>query len=202
MLVHDSIKHHVSILSKPTYGETEGVTWIKVDHGRSSRYDVFCSLYLEQQRKRFKTDNEEIFDGIKRDWERYAKDAYNVFIVGDLNTRVGQLQENRLAGYRQGEPYLPNAQGRNLVTRLRAMDAAIVHGRLCECKPTYEPCDKRKLWKHESICDYMILRRDRLKHVTACAIDDDTAIGSDHNLLWLSLDYNYNGEAPAGPSLR
>ena len=57
VLVHDSIKHHVSILSKPTYGQTEGVTWIKVDHGRSSRYDVFCSLYLEQQRKRFKTDN-------------------------------------------------------------------------------------------------------------------------------------------------
>ena len=79
VLVHESIKHRVSILSKPTYGETEGVIWIKVDHGRSSRYDVFCSLYLEQQRKRFKTDNEEIFDGIKRDWERYAKDAYNVW---------------------------------------------------------------------------------------------------------------------------
>ena len=48
VLVHESISHLVSIIKKPTYGGTEGVIWIKVEHGRSNRFDVFCSLYLEQ----------------------------------------------------------------------------------------------------------------------------------------------------------
>ena len=46
MLVHDSIKHRASILKQPTYGGTEGVMWVKLTHGNSTRYDVFCSLYL------------------------------------------------------------------------------------------------------------------------------------------------------------
>ena len=63
VLVHESIKHRVSILSKPTYGDTEGVIWLKLEHGRSSRCDAFCSLYLEQQRVGFPTNNEKFLMG-------------------------------------------------------------------------------------------------------------------------------------------
>ena len=196
VLVHESISHLVSIIKKPTYGGTEGVIWIKVEHGRSNRFDVFCSLYLEQQRQRFKTDNQLIFEGIRNDWDKYTTSAFNAFIVGDFNTRVGKLQESNTTGPRDGENIRPNAQARELVKRLEEMNAAIIHGRKCEWNYTYKPNDKRALWDHESVCDYMVMKDNRFAHINECGIDDTSDIASDHNLLWIALDYHYEKATP------
>ena len=165
--------------------------WLKMKHGNSRRHDVFCSLYLEQQRQNFATDNELIFDGIKSDWDRYTQGAYNAFVIGDFNTRVGHLQESRYLGPRGGENHRPNAQGRNLIARLEAMQAGILHGRRCQWAYTYLPNDKRATRGHQSVIDYMVVRADRFARVHDCGIDTAADIGTDHHLLWATLDYSY-----------
>ena len=66
VLVHESISHLVSIIKKPTYGGTEGVIWIKVEHGRSNRFDVFCSLCVCQREHAHSVNTEH-----SRLWQRF-----------------------------------------------------------------------------------------------------------------------------------
>ena len=195
VLVHDSIAPFARVVSTPSYGGTEGVMWLRVDHGRRRQHDMYCMLYLEQQRPQFPVDNDAVFDGIQSDWLRYSESAYNMFLVGDFNTRVGQLQEApRGLGTRAGEAIAPSRQARELVARFRAMNAVILHGRLCRSVHTFSPSDGRS----PSICDYVVGQSDRLDRVARCSVVETTLMASDHRPLSVTLNYTYGDtSAPA-----
>ena len=196
VLVHDSIAPLARVISEPTYGGTEGVMWLRVDHGRRKQYDMFCLLYLEPQRPAFPVDHEAVFDGIQADWIRYSASAYNTFLVGDFNTRIGQLQETaRGLGVRNGETIRADSKARRLVARLRVMKAAVLHGRLCPWRHTFAPSDARR----PSVCDYVVSRDDRLGRVAECSIEDSTYLASDHRYLKVTLDYMYGTSAAVEP---
>ena len=54
---------------------------------------MYCVTYLEWDRKNHTVDREKVLAGIASDWGKYEAKANNTFVLGDLNIRVGTLQE-------------------------------------------------------------------------------------------------------------
>ena len=199
LLVHDSIAARTRVISEPSYGGSEGVLWVRIDHASSAKFDIFCAVYLEWGRPSFPVDSAAVFDGILSDWPRHTNGAHAAFLLGDLNTRIGLLQETtRNVPARLGENVAPDTKARHLVRCMQAMDLVILNGRLSPHVPTFEHKGNRQT----SVIDYVAVSGDQFGLVDQCRVIQPDGFDSDHACVLVTLRYSYDTNAGAPQSGR
>lgn len=123
--------------------------------------------YREDRESKFKTDD--YFENIKRYITEFK--MKHIFIIGDLNGRIGRLNDNEEFKFRprDSDDLIINGQGKNIIDFCNETTLIIANGRLEKGRCTFFSLHKGDVKK--SVIDYLILSCSLIRNINFFEIE-------------------------------
>ena len=148
---------------------------------------VFC-VYLPPEGSKYALDNEQVLNKLTIELYRHSE-ADQVFVCGDFNTRIGEMDDNVLAGA-TSPPQVPldlttNLQGTRLINFVNDIKGVVVNGHVTPQRDYFISiaCHKGK-----AVVDYHLCRQTDLSNVTSMAVKSCIELVAEYNLQHLLTD--------------
>ena len=153
--------------------------WTEIDE----LFIVIC--YREDRESKFKTRN--YFENVKQHMINYK--MKNVVIIGDLNGRMGTLNDNIQLNLvpRKSDDTMINGQGKEIIDFCNETRLIIANGRLEKGSCTYFTLHREEIKK--SVIDYMIISQEIMHNIDKFEIHGPVNY-TDHAPMIINLNFN------------